>query len=103
MPHFLVISHDNPGMLDIRKSERDAHLAYVKTGGDGVLRVLVGSPLGRETMNGTWMVVEAESEDKVHAFNAADPYAKAGLFASREILPIHAVFDPSRVIAEDQI
>ena len=103
MPHFLVISHDKPGMLDLRKAKREEHLAHVKTGGNGLVRVLVGSPLGREAMNGTWMVMEAESEDKVHAFYAADPYELAGLFASREILPIHDVFDPSRIVAEDQI
>ncbi len=103
MPHYLVISHDNPGMLDVRKANRDAHLAHVKTGGEGLVRVLVGSPLGAETMNGTWMVMEAENEDKIHAFNAADPYEINGLFASREILPIHAVFDPARIVAEDQL
>lgn len=103
MPHFLVISHDNPGMLDVRKSNREAHLAHVKTGGNGLVRVLVGSPLGREVMTGTWMVMEAADEDDVRVFNAADPYEMAGLFASREILPIHSVFDPSRIVAEDQL
>ncbi len=103
MPHFLIISRDKPDMLAVRRDSRDAHLAHVKTGGNGLLRVLVGSPLGRETMNGTWMVVEADNEDKVRAFNAGDPYDVAGLFESREILPIHDVFDPSRVVAEDQI
>ncbi len=52
MPHFLVISHDKPGMLEVRKENRAAHLAHVKTGGGGLVRVLVGSPLGRETMTG---------------------------------------------------
>jgi uncharacterized protein YciI len=103
MPHFLIISHDNPGMEPVRKQVRADHLAHVKSGGDGILRVLVGSPLGHESMTGTWMVVEAASEDAVRAFNAGDPYEKAGLFASREILPIHDVFDPARVVAEDQL
>ena len=103
MPHFLVISHDRPGMLEVRKENRAAHLAHVKTGGGGLVRVLVGSPLGRETMTGTWMVMEAADEAAIVAFNAADPYEIAGLFASREILPIHAVFDPSRIVAEDQV
>ena len=103
MPHFLVISHDKPGMEAVRGELREAHLAHVRTGGGGILRVLVGSPLGRESMTGTWMVVEADNEDKIRAFNAADPYDKAGLFAAREILPIHKVFDPARVIAEDQL
>ncbi len=103
MPHFLIISRDKPDMVAVRKAEREAHLAHVKTGGNGLLRVLVGSPLGRETMNGTWMVVEAEDEAKIQAFNEADPYEIAGLFASREILPIHDVFDPARVVAEDQV
>lgn len=103
MPHYLVISHDKPGMEAARKAERAAHLAHVKSGGGGTLRVLVGSPLGQESMTGTWMVVEAQNEEAIHTFNEADPYAKAGLFASREILPIHQVFDPSRIVAEDQL
>ncbi len=103
MPHFLVISQDKPGMLEVRRDNRAAHLAHVKTGGGGLVRVLVGSPLGRETMTGTWMVMEAADEAAIAAFNAADPYEIAGLFASREILPIHAVFDPARIVAEDQI
>jgi uncharacterized protein len=103
MAHFLVISHDKPGMAEVRKTTRVAHLAHVKTGGNGLVRVLVGSPLGADSMTGTWMVMEAESQEKVQAFNAADPYELAGLFASREILPIHAVFDPSRIVAEDQL
>lgn len=38
-------------------------------------------------MNGTLLVIQADSIDAVRAFVADDPYSRAGLFATVEIRP----------------
>jgi uncharacterized protein YciI len=40
------------------------------------------------------MIVEAPDLASVEAWNAADPYVKAGLFARAEIRPWKATFNP---------
>ena len=81
---YLVICRDAPGKLAVRKATRDAHLAYLdKTG----VVTLAGPLLGDDgSMLGSLLSVEAADRAAAEAFAAGDPYAKAGLFASVEII-----------------
>ena len=87
MALFLLLCTDKPDARDLRAATRETHLAYlaehaaeVKVGG-AWLDEADGGPLG------SMLVIEAPDLAAAHAFAAADPYAKAGLFASVEVWP----------------
>lgn len=86
MPQFILLCRDKPDSLALRMETRPAHLEYFH--GIGSKGVLAG-PLLDEAGNpkGSMLLIEAESEDAARDIAANDPYAKAGLFASVEILP----------------
>jgi uncharacterized protein len=70
---------DKPGALQIRLDTRAAHLEYLNGSGKVTLAgpfIEGGQPVG------SLVVIEAEGLAEAQAFADADPYAKAGLFAS---------------------
>ena len=83
---FAMICTDKPDHLQVRLDTRADHLAYLKgLGGDlkfaGPFLNADGKP------NGSLVVVKAADRPAAEAIAAADPYAKAGLFASVDIRP----------------
>ncbi|HTK36178.1 MAG TPA: YciI family protein [Caulobacteraceae bacterium] len=83
MPLFVIHCNDKPDSLALRLATRPEHLAYLKTA--TALR-LAGPYLNTAgEPDGSMLIVEAEDEAAAQAFAAADPYAKAGLFASTSI------------------
>jgi uncharacterized protein YciI len=88
MFHALLCT-DRPGMLETRMANREAHLAYLEA--DPLVRQ--AGPLLDETgaMAGSLIVFETAERAHVEAFAAADPYARAGLFAEIRILPWNRV------------
>jgi uncharacterized protein YciI len=90
---YALICTDKPGSLAVRKSNRPEHVAYLQSLGDGL--VFAGPFTGEdgETPNGSLVVIEAESRQAAERIAAADPYARAGLFASVEIRPWIWVFN----------
>ncbi len=89
MPHILICK-DKPGHLEVRKANRDAHLAFAKASG----LVSYGGPLLDEAgvMTGSMLVLDCEDRAAAEAFAADDPYARAGLFESVEIRGFRKVF-----------
>ena len=85
MATFILICRDKPGALDLRMATREAHLAWVA---GNLATVVRAGPLLDDAggMAGSLVILEAGSRGEVEAFTAADPYAKAGLFESVEIL-----------------
>jgi hypothetical protein len=84
MPLFTVQCRDRAGATDLRAATRPAHLAFladhtaaVKLGGPWLDEA--GAPLG------SLLIVEAADLAAARAFADADPYARAGLFASVEV------------------
>ena len=79
---FALICRDKPGALEIRKANRDAHLAYAAEH-----PVLIGGPMLDEAgaMIGSLLILDVEDRSAAEAFAAADPYAQAGLFETVEI------------------
>ncbi len=78
-----LIAKDKPGALDIRKANRDAHVAYLKSTG----AVEMAGPFLDENgeMCGSLIVLNmdmAAAED----WAANDPYKKADLFQSVELI-----------------
>ena len=84
MPHFVLIGLDKPGAADLRAATREAHLAYLREHGAAVK---LGGPYLDEDGGsvGSLLIVEAPDRAAAEAFQRADPYARAGLFASTEL------------------
>lgn len=85
---FAFLCNDKPGALQLRLDTRNDHVAWLN-GLKATNTIKFAGPfLGEDgSMNGSLVVVEAENAEAAKAIAAADPYAKAGLFASVEIRP----------------
>jgi uncharacterized protein YciI len=79
-----LIAKDKPGHLDTRKANRDDHLAYIKSTGV----VAQAGPLldGDGQMCGSLVVLDVADMAAAQHWADNDPYAKAGLFASVELI-----------------
>lgn len=87
MALFLILCTDKPDARALRAATRPDHLAYLEEGG---VQVKLGGPWldeGDGGPLGSMLVVEAADIAAARAFAAADPYARAGLFASVEVRP----------------
>ena len=75
---------DKAGALQTRKDNRDAHLAYIKDTGV----VAQAGPLldSAGEMCGSLVILDVEDMGAAESWAANDPYAKAGLFASVELI-----------------
>ncbi|MEM9974146.1 MAG: YciI family protein [Pseudomonadota bacterium] len=79
-----LIAKDKPGALDTRMANREAHLAYVRD--TGVVQQ-AGPFLNAEgAMCGSLLILDVDSVAAAEAWAKDDPYAKAGLFASVELI-----------------
>lgn len=87
-----LIAKDRPDALDVRKANREAHLAYLKS--SDIVRQ--GGPIldGDGQMCGSILVLEVPDVATAEAWAREDPYRKAALFQSVELLQWN------RVIAE---
>jgi len=84
---YALICTDKPNSLAIRKANRAEHLAYLKSLGQTVVFAGPFTEADGETMNGSLIVVEADTLQAAMEIAAGDPFAKIGLFASVEIRP----------------
>ncbi len=74
-----VICTDKQGALETRKSNRDAHLAYLKS--SNVVEQ-AGPFLDADgAMCGSLLILEVEDMAAAQEWANNDPYAKAGLFS----------------------
>lgn len=73
-----LMAFDKPGALQVRKDNRDAHLAYIKATGV----VAQAGPLLDDAgeMAGSLVVLDVTDMAAAEDWAANDPYAKAGLF-----------------------
>lgn len=78
-----LICKDKPDHLQMRKDNREAHLAYIAATGV----VELAGPFLNEAgeMTGSLVVLNVETLQEGHAWAKADPYALAGLFESVQI------------------
>lgn len=79
-----LIARDKPGALQTRLDNRAAHLAYLDETGC----VAQAGPLLDDTgeMIGSLIVLDVADKSAAETWAANDPYAKAGLFASVELI-----------------
>lgn len=86
MATFVLLCIDKPDSLPLRLATREAHLAYARSFAGSMK---LGGPILDEQgdMAGSLIILEAEDMAAAKAFNAEDPYTKAGLFERVEIRP----------------
>ncbi|MGQ0609697.1 MAG: YciI family protein [Paracoccaceae bacterium] len=77
---FALIAQDKPGHLQLRLDTRAAHLEHINATGVVEMAGPLLSPEGE--MTGSLIVLGVGSLDEARAWADADPYARAGLFAS---------------------
>lgn len=80
-----LIARDKPGALQTRLDNRDAHLAYIQETG----AVSQAGPLlsADGDMIGSLVVLDVEDMAAAEAWVAGDPYGRAGLFDTVELIP----------------
>ncbi len=79
-----LIGRDKPGALQTRLDNRDAHVAYLKSSGV----VTQAGPLLDDAgqMSGSLVVLDVADMAAAEGWVAMDPYGKAGLFKSVELI-----------------
>lgn len=98
--YWLMTCRHKPRVADLREQHREAHRQHVSTGGGGIAKVLTGSALtddDGETPIGNFGVLEAPTRAAARAFAESDPYAKAGIVESIEIVALASRFQAHRI------
>lgn len=80
---FALICTDKAEHLEVRKANREAHLAHIAASGVVEMAGPFLSPEGQ--MCGSLVILEVTDRAAAEAWAKADPYAKAGLFAKVRI------------------
>jgi uncharacterized protein len=81
---YAVIARDRPDGLDQRLALRAEHFDYLTALGQKL--VFAGALFGDgDRMDGSLMVVEAESLDEAKMLAAGDPFVAQGLYQSYEV------------------
>ncbi len=80
---FALICTDKADHLEVRKANRDAHLAHIAS--SGVVEMAGPFLNDKGEMSGSLVILEVGSKAEAEAWAAADPYAKAGLFTKVRI------------------
>ncbi|ROZ75069.1 YciI family protein [Ramlibacter sp. WS9] len=85
--YFIVLGTDHPDSHALREQVRPSHREWLREHHGHAVSVIHAGPTvdAQGRMNGTALVVEASDECDVRRFFDADPYSRAGLFASVEI------------------
>jgi len=79
-----LIARDRPGALATRLDNREAHLAYIRdTGVVSQAGPLLGE--GGE-MTGSLVILDVADMTAARVWAKGDPYARAGLFASVDLV-----------------
>lgn len=84
-----LIAHDKPGALPVRNENRPAHVEYLKSG----TAVQQAGPLldAAGDMVGSLIILDVADMDEARAWADGDPYGKAGLFKSVDLIPWNRV------------
>ena len=79
-----LIARDKPNALETRMENRPLHVDYLKASGDTVFQA--GPLLVDEKMAGSLIILNVDTMTQAQDWASNDPYAKAGLFASVELI-----------------
>ncbi|SOC43384.1 hypothetical protein SAMN05892877_11181 [Rhizobium subbaraonis] len=91
---FAILCTDKPGALQLRLDTRPEHVAHLNRLNEEDKLAFAGPFLDADGKpNGSLVVVKADSIEAARALAEADPYAKAGLFATVDVKPWNWVFN----------
>lgn len=85
--HYVIHCLDHDGAVEKRLANYEDHRSYL---GSVPVKTIISGPLmadDEETMIGSCFVIEADTLAEAEAFNAADPFAKVGLWKTVSIRP----------------
>ena len=84
-----LIAYDKEDALELRKANRKAHVAYLKS--NDIVRQ-AGPLLDQaEEMCGSLIILEVAGFEEAKRWAAADPYRKVGLFRDVTLMPWNRV------------
>lgn len=95
----LMQCHHHAGMDAARDEHRPAHRAWVGSGGNGLVGVLIGSAMVDENgaSIGNWGVLDAASLDDAHAFAEGDAFYKEGIVREIVLTALPDTFQADRI------
>lgn len=79
-----LIARDKDGALQTRMDNRSAHLAYIEE--TGVVSQ-AGPLMDGDQMIGSLIILDVDDLAAAQSWADGDPYAKAGLFQSVDLIP----------------
>jgi len=96
---FLMECRHHEGKAAERDRLRATHRDWVRSGGNGLASVLIGSALWNEAGQaiGHWGVLEAETPENARAFAEGDPFAAEGVVAETHLTRLADTFQASRI------
>jgi hypothetical protein len=96
---FLMECRHHAGMDAARDRLRPAHRDWVRTGGDGLASVLIGSAQWADdgAAIGHWGILEAETPASARAFAQGDPFATGGVVAQIAVTRLADTFMADRI------
>jgi uncharacterized protein YciI len=91
MPLYALVCHDKENGLETRLGARSEHLAWV---GDNLDVIKLAGPMLDDAgqMAGSLFILDLPDRAAVQAFNAADPYTRAGLWGRVDVREFKASF-----------
>lgn len=93
-----IVCYDKPNHVDLRMKTRPVHLEYMETFAG---QLLYAGPIltddGASPM-GSLIIGDFADLNAARAFNAGDPYTKAGLFEKVSMHPTRKVFANGRLV-----
>ncbi|MGF1474835.1 MAG: YciI family protein [Geminicoccaceae bacterium] len=88
--HVMIRCHDNQGSASLRQNNRPEHLDYLRSLGPKL--AFAGPLLDSEGGSiGSLLIVDVDGIDAANELADGDPFAKVGVFASREVVPVKPV------------
>ncbi|MGB3336055.1 MAG: YciI family protein [Devosia sp.] len=97
--YFLMRCLHHAGQDVARDTHRPAHREWVRTGGDGLAAVLIGSALVDDAgiALGNFGILKAKDLSQAHAFAEGDPFNRAGIVTSIELTALPDTFQAHRI------
>lgn len=99
MAFFTMHCHHFPQKDDARDEVRPTHRVWVKSGGNGLASVLIGSAFLHDdgTPAGHWGILEAETSEHALRFAEGDPFNKHGIVERIQIIHLPDGFQAHRI------
>ena len=96
---FLMRCLHHSGMGAKRDTHRAEHRDWVKSGGDGLAAVLIGSALVDDdgASIGNFGILEAKDMESARGFAEGDPFVSAGIVETIELTPLPDTFQAHRI------